>query len=139
MKSILLSLLKPKAILVGAAVFNFIVVYLKAKSVEGMMFCFGSPWYIFEMYAYFPLLLLVAALGLYVGKLWGYLTGVAFSAPIIYHLILNFVLAVSFSSWWSEIEYQPGLGFQFAFAIAISCLAVIGMVRNMSQRKWPVA
>ena len=138
MKGGIFRLLQLKAVVVGVAVSNPTLAYLEAKSVEGMMFCFGAPWYISGTFAYFPYLLLVAALGLYLGRWWGYLAAVAFSAPVLYQGLLSFFLAESFHSWHLGMRYQPGLGFQFAFAVAISCWSLTTMIRIMSQRRAPI-
>lgn len=126
-------LLQPKAVLVGVTVLNFTAVYLQAKEAEempGIKFCFGAPWYLTPYLSNFPLLLLLAAISLYLSGRWACLMAVAFCAPVIYQGVVSNWHALTTDSGWGWVWYEPGLLLQYVLAAALMSLAVFGWARE---------
>lgn len=125
-------LLQPKAIVVGVAILNFTVVYLRAEEVEegpGFKFCFGAPWYLTAPWENFPLLLLLAAVTLYLRRWWAYMLAVAFSAPVMYQWVVDASRALMTDSWWAWMGYGLSLQFQYALGAALISMAVTSLAR----------
>ena len=118
------ALLQPKAIIVGLAAFNFALIYVEAKRAAGLRLCWGGPWYAFEQFSNYPLLLLIAAIGLYLGRWWGNLAAVVFSTPIIYGGVIALLSEDGLLSPW--YRDWVSLLFQYVLAVAVFCYAVMG-------------
>ena len=131
----LYSLLQLKAILVGAAIFNYIAAYAAAKSVDGLVFCYGQPWYTVYRFGDFPFFLLIATLSLYIGRWWSNLFSIFFCLPIIYEFAIYCTGKNAFSILLDQFEDEPTLALQIAFAFAILTLAVASLTKTILRRK----
>ena len=129
----LAALLRPRALLVGIAVFNYVTYYIEARRLEGISSCFGEPWYRSPLWAHLPLLLLPAALSVYVGRWWGYLTAVALSAPVLYQGVVVDLSLLGIYSWLDWAGHQSGLAMQYVLAAAVMSFAVKGTARLMKR------
>jgi hypothetical protein len=129
-------LLQPKAVLVGVAVLNFTIIYLQAKEAEempGIKFCFGKPWYLISYLSNFPLLLLLAAVTLYLSRWWAHLMAVAFCAPVVYQGAVSIWRALMTDSGWGWVWYESSLSLQYILAATLMSLAVFGMAREVKR------
>jgi hypothetical protein len=135
-KQSLRHLLLPKAVLIGVTVLNFMMVYLQAKEAEeapGIKFCFGAPWYLTAPWENFPLLLLLAAVTLYLGRWWAYLTAVALCAPVVYQALVDTWRALMIESGWDWMWYGLPLQFQYVLAATLTGIAVISLAREVRR------
>lgn len=134
LKDISSSLLQPRAMLVGLAVFNFSVFFMKASRIAGIIFCFSSgPWYRFENFGYVPLLLLIASLSLYFSKWWSYLVALMACFPLFYRMVELFQL-VGLNYWLMNMTDEPSLALQLIFAAAISLISLVGLAKQFFKK-----
>ena len=78
-KTILLALLTPKTIILGLALYDFILVWNEAWRWEGGLMCYLCPWYYPWSFTNEPARLLLAACGLSLSMRWGYLMAIGLS------------------------------------------------------------
>lgn len=83
-KTILRALLAPKSLIVAAAAYNCIVVWM-ASNLPGI--CWICPWYQPWSFTNVPTRLLVAACLLRVGRAWGYSAAIALCGFIIFEIV----------------------------------------------------
>ncbi len=130
-KSIAHSLLQPRAVLVGIAVFNFSVFSVAALRIQGFMFCFGgSPWYLFVDFGYVPLMLLIACVSLYFGRWWSYLFALLACLPLFYWM----VQLRGLNHWLIYMYAQPSFALQVFFATAIASMSLVGLAKTVVKK-----
>ena len=128
-------LLQSEAVMIGVTVLNFTLVYLWAREDEalGIPFCFGPPWYLTTYLSPLPLLLLLAAVALYLGRRWAYLAAVAFCAPAVYQGAVSTWHALTTASGWGWVWYEPSLLLQYLLAGALMGMAVFSLARGAKR------
>jgi hypothetical protein len=132
LRRVVFSLLELKAIIVGMAALNFAVIYVEAERAAGLSLCWGGPWYVFEQYSNYPLLLLVAAIGLYLGRWWGNLIAVIFSTPILFGGVTALMSPDGLLSWY---WYPTSLLFQYIFAVMLFSYGIAAVGQSGLRRR----
>ena len=135
-RSKLPTLLEPKSIIFGATLFNWVLIYMQVKRMEGV-FCVVCPWYVDWDIAIYPHLLLVAAFGLWFSKLWSYILGMLLSAHTFYlgGAFLAHLIVEPNDSWMVLHSVRDFLLLQFALGAIIFCYATFCLVQAVYRRQ----
>ena len=129
------SLLEPKSIVFGVTILNFALIYvMAAESMDGS-FPQSRPWYAEGPLTHYPLLLLLAAMCLWLSKSWSYLLTLVLCGSVLYrgiafasHLILH-----PEYSWMVSESVRDLLLFQFSLSAIIFCYAAICLWRDVHR------
>ena len=102
-KAAMSALLEPKAIILGLAVFNFTLIWVKASQPLGWICEIGSePWYYPWSFASAPAYSLLAAFFLWLSRKWSYLIAIGLSAPTF---VQGMAVYRDSSSLWAVLRY----------------------------------
>ena len=135
-KTTLRHCLQTKAVVFGFAVFNFVLVWTLDQSMGGIG-ALVDPWY--HRWTYFnePSRLLVAALFLLPGRVWGYLASVGITG----YMVIRFVYLIaiwngsSLQEWVFLRKYEPYLvgsyESQYLFGLILLCLGIFYLTQNI--------
>jgi hypothetical protein len=101
-QAVLLALLAPKSIVLGLALCNFIIIWMRAGSWgESGPICYLCPWYYPWSFTNEPTRLLLAACGLRLSMKWSYLAAIGLSGFTLFEG----------ASWYSNL-WHDGLRFE---------------------------
>lgn len=138
-KTALVSLLEPKSILLGLALFNFVHIWTRAESMSGIA-CVVCPWYHPWTFTNEPTLLLLATVLLRFGKSWACALACALSGYVVANYIYLFsrvqiTLLEHFQYLQKNAaEFLVLWDTQHLFAAVVLGFALFSLVRG-SQRK----
>ncbi|HEU0144055.1 MAG TPA: hypothetical protein VFQ47_04655 [Nitrososphaera sp.] len=96
-KRLIMFLLQPKAIFLGAAIFLFIYVFDNERRVEEIVGCYDCGWDTRQAFY-----LLIASLGLLLGRLWSVVISLLASVKVIY--------SVGYLAFWNNMAEVRGVG-----------------------------
>ena len=141
-KTILFALLTPKTIILGLALYNFIVVWMEVRKWGGGLNCYLCPWFYPWSFTNEPTRLLLAACGSCLGMRWSYLAaiglsgftlfqGISFSASLFHDGML-------LESWMGIWQYHSNLMLslhvQYILASIIFVYAVVCFGKSIFRR-----
>jgi hypothetical protein len=142
-KQALLFLLKPKAMILGFAIFNLYWMSWRESHID---------WQFLNYHGYYEnthraILLLLASLGLLLNRWWSLLIAGSLGGWIVYVLVFRALAGVSnahdvpmFSqfalrNWWLSMDtWQPQYIIQIALALVVLCYSLVCLMRLTSQR-----
>ena len=132
-KTILFALLTPKTIILGLALYDFIVVWMEVRKWGGGLMCYLCPWFYPWSFTNEPTRLLVAACGLCLSMRWSYLAAIGLSGFILFQGISFsaslFHDGMLIESWRGMWQYHSNLMLslhaQYVLASMIFVYAVV--------------
>ena len=140
-KTTLISLLEPKSIIVGFALFNFILIWIQARSLDmSGIACVVCPWYDPWSYTNEPTRLLIAALSLWLNRAWSYVIAFALGGYMVAHFVYLFIMSgASLLQEWRYLQkYEPyivgSFDSQYILALIISGFAAYYLARDIMRR-----
>src|SRR5436305_2887812 len=93
-KTTLLYLLEPKSIILGFALFNFILIWIQARSLAmSGIACVVCPWYDPWSYINEPSSLLIASFFLWLGRTWSYVIAFAWGSYMSGYFVYLFTVS----------------------------------------------
>jgi len=137
------SLIEPRSILFGLAVFNFMLIWVEARN-QAMSGIVGvvSPWYYPWSYVNEPTRLLLAAAFLLLAKLWSNIAAVVLAGYMVaYFVYLVIVSNVTLAQEWRYLrQFEPYLvgsfDSQYVFALILFSFGVYYSWRQLSYRNY---
>jgi hypothetical protein len=144
LKKISVALLDPRSIILGFALFNFILVWLWARhlALSGIA-CVMCPWYDEWSYLNEPSILLAAALFLRLNRWWGNIVALILSSYLIGYFVyllsrMSDPLEGLRNDWRiirSDYPYFVGSwDSQYLFALIILCCSIFYLARTILRR-----
>jgi hypothetical protein len=140
-KTTLLYLLEPKSIILGFALFNFILVWIQARNLAASgIACVVCPWYHPWSYTNEPTRMLIAALFLWLGRAWSYVIVFALGGYMFAYFVYLFIVSgASLLQEWRYLQkYEPyiigSFDSQYILALIISGFAAFYLVRDILRR-----
>jgi hypothetical protein len=143
-KTALISLLEPKSIIFGFALFNFILIWTQARSLAmSGIACVVCPWYHPWSYTNEPTRLLVAASCLWLSRAWSYVIAFALSGYMVAYLVYLFdVSGTTLLHEWRYLQrHEPyivgSFHSQYILALIVSSFAAFYLVRDILRKNAP--
>jgi|SRR6185295_12816206 len=137
-RNALVHLLALKTIILGFALFNFILIWIEARRLAtGGIACLVCPWYDPWSYTNEPSILLLAAAFLWMSRRWSYLVALGLSGYLCAYAIRLFLISgASLKAEWAYLqEFEPYLigswDSQFILAFVISCFSAFYLAREV--------
>jgi hypothetical protein len=140
-KTIQISLLEPKSIVFGFVLFNFILIWIQARSLAtGGIACVLCPWYHPWSYTNEPTRLLIAASLLWLSRTWSYAVAFALGGYIFAYAVYLFdVSGVTLLQEWRSLQtFHPYIvgswDSQYILGLIVSSLAAFYLVLELLRK-----
>ena len=137
-KTMLLTLLTPKTIILSVALYNFIFIWLTAR--DWSLNCFIDPWYSTWSFTNEPTRLLLAACGLCLSMRWSYLAAIGLSGSTLLHAVYVYVdlfwHGELLASWMALVQMHPLLSLHGQYILAgVIFVYAVGCFRSSLSRR----
>lgn len=142
LRTVLLFVVDPKSLILGFAVFNFILIWLKANNASGGGVV--SPWYFPWSYFNEPTLLLAAAVFLRINRIWSSCVSCVLTGYLLGYFVWLFAIygegvRVALHYEWLSIKGHPFIGSwdsQYLFAFIVLCYSIFFLARAILRRRF---
>jgi len=138
-KSVLLFLFDPRSLICAFALFNFLLIWTKAREGGGIA-CVVCPWYYPWSWVNEPTLLLLASLFLRLKRTWGYVLTLLLSGYLVGYFVRLYIItqATLLDEWRYLRKFDPYIvgswDSQYLFALIILCCSIFYLTRSILRR-----